>query len=142
MTVKTYFIEDLISYKNNNQTRGLLATIYMEGVYVKDGVTYNYYSITKLEVMTFNERAKLFYDIDEAPANVYYEVTNPTIEEEIPVQLKNNAFSKLFEPITNLFSLPNYGELDPTPFLAPFFMLFFGLCLGDGGYGLLIWAVS
>ena len=64
-------IEDLISYKNNNQTRGLLATIYMEGVYVKDGVTYNYYSITKLEVMTFNERAKLFYDIDEAPANVY-----------------------------------------------------------------------
>lgn len=73
---------------------------------------------------------------------VYYEVTNPNIEEEIPVQLKNNAFSKLFEPITNLFSLPNYGELDPTPFLAPFFMLFFGLCLGDGGYGLLIWAVA
>lgn len=73
---------------------------------------------------------------------VYYQAENPDIEEEIPVQLKNNTFSKLFEPITNLFSLPNYSELDPTPFLAPFFMLFFGLCLGDGGYGLLIWVVA
>lgn len=73
---------------------------------------------------------------------VYYEVTNPNIEENIPIQLKNSKFSKLFEPITNLFSLPNYSELDPTPFLAPFFMLFFGLCLGDGGYGLIIWAVA
>lgn len=73
---------------------------------------------------------------------IYYEVSNPSIDENIPVQLKNSAYSKLFEPITELFSLPNYGELDPTPFLAPFFMLFFGLCMGDGGYGLLIWAVS
>ncbi len=73
---------------------------------------------------------------------VYYEATNPEIDEEIPIQLKNNSFSKLFEPITNLFSLPNYSELDPTPFLAPFFMLFFGLCLGDGGYGILIWGVA
>ena len=37
-----------------------------------------------------------------------------------------------------MFSLPNYGELDPTPLFAPFFMLFFGLCFGDGGYGLLV----
>src|SRR5690606_12797070 len=65
---------------------------------------------------------------------VYYQVSNPDIEENIPIELKNSAFSKLFEPITNLFSLPNYSELDPTPFFAPFFMLFFGLCLGDGGY--------
>ena len=32
--------------------------------------------------------------------------------------------------------LPKYNELDLTPFFAPFFMLFFGLCLGDSGYGL------
>lgn len=73
---------------------------------------------------------------------IYYEVVNPSVDENIPIQLKNSNFSKLFEPITNLFSLPNYNELDPTPFLAPFFMLFFGLCLGDGGYGLIIWAVA
>ena len=56
----------------------------------------------------------------------------------MPIQLKNNFYTRLFEPITRLYSLPNYAEIDPTPFFAPFFMLFFGLCLGDGGYGLLI----
>lgn len=72
---------------------------------------------------------------------VYYEFSNPTPEENVPVLLKNNRFTKLFEPITEMFALPNYHELDPTPFFAPFFMLFFGLCMGDGGYGLLIWLV-
>lgn len=71
-------------------------------------------------------------------AQVYYEETDPTKEDEVPIQLKNNFYTRLFEPITRLYSLPNYAEIDPTPFFAPFFMLFFGLCLGDGGYGLLI----
>ena len=71
-------------------------------------------------------------------AQVYYEETDPTKEDNVPIELKNNFFTRLFEPITRLYSLPNYAELDPTPFFAPFFMLFFGLCLGDGGYGLLI----
>ena len=59
-------------------------------------------------------------------------------EDKVPIKLRNNAFSRLYEPITNMFSLPNYSELDPTPLFAPFFMLFFGLCFGDGGYGLLV----
>lgn len=73
-----------------------------------------------------------------AESQVYYEETTPTKEDNTPIQLKNNFYTRLFEPITRLYSLPNYAELDPTPFFAPFFMLFFGLCLGDGGYGLLI----
>ena len=71
-------------------------------------------------------------------AQVYYESAEPTSEDNTPIELKNNFYTRLFEPITRLYSLPNYAELDPTPFFAPFFMLFFGLCLGDGGYGLLI----
>ena len=70
---------------------------------------------------------------------VYFEFTRPTPEDDVPVQLKNNAYSKLFEPVTEMFALPQYRELDLTPFLAPFFMLFFGMCMGDGGYGLIIW---
>lgn len=58
--------------------------------------------------------------------------------DKVPIKLRNNRFAKLYEPITRMFSLPNYAELDPTPFFAPFFMLFFGLCFGDGGYGLLV----
>jgi V/A-type H+-transporting ATPase subunit I len=52
-----------------------------------------------------------------------------------PVELRNGRFSKLFEPISKLFDLPAYGEMDLTPYFAPFFMLFFGFCLGDAGYG-------
>ncbi len=44
----------------------------------------------------------------------------------------------MYEPIGKLFSLPAYQELDLTPFFAPFFMMFFGFCLGDVGYGLVI----
>ena len=56
----------------------------------------------------------------------------------VPILLKNNWFSRLFEPIGELYDFPHYNELDLTPFFAPFFMLFFGLCLGDAGYGLLL----
>lgn len=66
----------------------------------------------------------------------------PKKDDNPPILLKNNRFAKLFEVITNLYSLPNYNEIDPTPFFAPFFMLFFGLCFGDGGYGILILIVT
>ena len=59
-------------------------------------------------------------------------------EDNIPIELKNNRFNRLFEPITKLYSLPNAREFDSTPLFAPFFMLFFGICFGDGGYGLLL----
>ncbi|RMG24791.1 MAG: hypothetical protein D6730_12130, partial [Bacteroidetes bacterium] len=59
-------------------------------------------------------------------------------DEKPPVLLKNNGFTRLFEPIGNLFSLPASTELDLTPYFAPFFLLFFGFCLGDAGYGLVL----
>lgn len=63
-------------------------------------------------------------------------------EDNPPIKLKNNWFAKLFEPIGNLYVLPTYNELDLTPYFAPFYMLFFGLCLGDMGYGLIILLAS
>jgi len=70
--------------------------------------------------------------------NMYYEVSDPTQEEKIPIKLKNNRFAKLFEMIGDLYSRPNYSEMDLTPFFAPFYWLFFGFCLGDAGYGLIL----
>ena len=69
---------------------------------------------------------------------VYFEVARPEITEMPPVKLKNNKFARLFEPIGKLYTLPEYPEIDLTVFFAPFYMLFFGFCLGDAGYGLLI----
>jgi len=59
-------------------------------------------------------------------------------EDKIPIKQKNNRFAKLYEPVGKLFSLPAYTEMDLTPFFAPFFMMFFGFCLGDLGYGIVI----
>jgi V/A-type H+-transporting ATPase subunit I len=73
--------------------------------------------------------------LEESSVHSYSRKATP--EDKIPVLLQNNRFSKLFEPIGNMFSLPDYHELDLTVFFAPFFMLFFGFCLGDAGYGLL-----
>ena len=71
-------------------------------------------------------------------SDVYFETNEPVENEKVPIQLKNNAYARLFEPIMRMYSLPNYREIDPTPMIAPFFMLFFGLCFGDAGYGLLM----
>ena len=59
--------------------------------------------------------------------------------EYAPILLKNGKIARLFEPIGKLYSLPAYMELDLTALFAPFFMLFFSFCLGDGGYGLILW---
>ncbi len=59
-------------------------------------------------------------------------------EENPPIKLKNNFFARLYEPIGAIYMFPRYNELDLTPFFAPFFMIFFGMCFGDAGYGLLL----
>ena len=70
--------------------------------------------------------------------HIFYEMEDPAFEDDVPVQITNGRFTSLFEPILCMYSLPNYHDLDPSFYFAPFFMLFFGLCLGDGGYGLLV----
>lgn len=71
-----------------------------------------------------------------AESQVYYEETDPEKEDATPIKLHNNWFTKLFEPLTGMYGWPNYNEFDPTPILAPFYLLFFSLCVGDCGYGL------
>lgn len=73
---------------------------------------------------------------------VYYETAIPTEEDKVPIKLKNNKFAKLYEMIGELYDMPNYHEIDLTPFFAPFYMLFFGLCLGDTGYGLVFLLIA
>ena len=62
----------------------------------------------------------------------------PKRTDDVPVLLKNSAYSGLFEPITRIFQLPSYHELDLTPVIAVFYPIFFAYCLGDAGYGLIV----
>lgn len=73
-----------------------------------------------------------------ATEGVYYEASAPTKEDNTPIKLRNNWFTKLFEVLTGMYGWPNYNEFDPTPILGPFFLLFFALCIGDAGYGLIL----
>lgn len=56
----------------------------------------------------------------------------------VPIVLKNNKFNSAFEMLTKMYALPGYNEIDPTPFLAPFYWLFFGMMIADVGYGIIM----
>ena len=73
-----------------------------------------------------------------------WETSDPAEEEyaEVPVQLKNNWFTKPLNMVTEMYSLPAYGSLDPNPLMAPFFILFYGVMMADMGYGLLMMLAS
>jgi V/A-type H+-transporting ATPase subunit I len=73
---------------------------------------------------------------------VYYQAEDPTAEDNTPIKLRNNKFTQLFESLTGMYGWPNYGEFDPTPVLAPFFLLFFAMCMGDCGYGILLMIIG
>ncbi|MDE7127456.1 MAG: hypothetical protein K2O58_06150 [Bacteroidales bacterium] len=79
------------------------------------------------EIRTALDSMGIFY-ISEAAE----ETDNP------PIKLKNNWFARQFEVLTGMYGMPVYGEFDPTPVLAPFFLLFFAMCMGDAGYGILL----
>ena len=74
--------------------------------------------------------------------SIYYEKRKATAEDNPPIVLKNNSFVKMFEPLTSMYGLPVYNEFDPTAFLSIFFLLFFAMCMGDAGYGLLLIAIG
>ena len=63
-------------------------------------------------------------------------------DEEVPVILHNPRVFRPFESVISLLPLPRYGTIDPTPFVAVFFPLFFGIMLGDVGYGVVFAAIS
>ena len=69
-----------------------------------------------------------------------YELSEPAPEEyaDVPVELKNGPLTKPLNMVTEMYSLPAYGTVDPNPLMAPFFILFYGIMLADMGYGLLM----
>ena len=73
---------------------------------------------------------------------VLYLVDKAKVEDNPPIQLKNNKFVSMFELLTDMYGRPKYDEFDPTVFISIFFMLFFAFCMGDMGYGLVLIGAS
>ncbi|MEA5094901.1 MAG: V-type ATP synthase subunit I [Sedimentibacter saalensis] len=72
----------------------------------------------------------------------WFEIYEPEEGEQTPIAMQNNSFTQPFEAITELYSLPSSSNIDPTPYMAPFYCLFFGLMLADVGYGLIMAAAT
>lgn len=72
----------------------------------------------------------------------YYLELEDAKGEDVPILLKNGAVSEAFEPITEMYSMPRYNEIDPTPLFMPFYFIFFGMMLSDAGYGLVMFIGS
>lgn len=118
-----YFENRLIRLKSSENFLNSDSTIIISGWFPKD----------KKE--TFKSFIKTlpndnyFYNI--------YEVTEEDID-DVPIKLKNNTLVKSFESLTEMYSLPKYDGIDPTPILTPFYIIFFGMMVADVAYGLIV----
>ncbi|NLY18118.1 MAG: V-type ATP synthase subunit I, partial [Clostridiaceae bacterium] len=74
----------------------------------------------------------------ESKYDVSITITEPAEDEEFPVLLRNKGLAEAGEPVLRMYSLPSSREIDPNAVMTPFFVMFFGLMLGDGGYGIII----
>ncbi len=81
-------------------------------------------------------------EIEKISSRVEIKILTFKKDEQLPVVLRNSNFVRPFESVTNIYGAPKSYEPDPTPYLAPFFILFFGLCLGDAGYGITLSLIS
>jgi V/A-type H+-transporting ATPase subunit I len=86
--------------------------------------------------------AELLKKIESSGLPLLARTRDPLEEETPPTLLKNNWFIGRIEPLLKLYGLPAYRSLDPSYYFAPFMILFFGICLGDAGYGLVFLLVS
>lgn len=80
------------------------------------------------ELLQFNFGSEYYWESHEAKKD----------DPQVPTMLKNDKFSEQFIDLTYLYAVPKYNEIDPTPFLAPFYWIFFGMMAGDLGYGLIL----
>ncbi len=95
-------------------------------------------SLLVMEAWAEEAKASSVESVLNSQEGLFYIKSKPTPEDNTPVKLQNDRFSRLFELVGNLYAMPKYGTIDLTPFFAPFYMLFFAICLCDAGYGAFI----
>lgn len=83
-----------------------------------------------------DEEQRLCEEFDKM--GIYYIKEDAVEEDNPPIKIKNNWFARQFEVFTGMYGMPVYSEFDPTVIVAPFYLLFFAMCLGDAGYGLVL----
>jgi len=82
--------------------------------------------------------------VEKTQEGAYYLELDAAEEKDtsVPILLKNGKFAEAFESLTTMYSLPTYDGMDPTPLFAPFYFAFFGMMVGDWGYGLILFLLT
>jgi V/A-type H+-transporting ATPase subunit I len=99
-------------------------------------------SLVVMEAWARERQAPRVDEMLEAHPAVVYIKERPAPDDATPVELQNSRFATPFEFIGNLYGMPRYGTMDLTRWFAPFYMFFFAFCLGDAGYGAIIFALG
>lgn len=87
-------------------------------------------------------RAVLEANVNANDFALIIEDVQPENIDSVPIVLENNKYIAPFETITAMYSLPKYNEMDPTPFLMPFYLVFFGMMMADAGYGVVMFLAT
>ncbi|MGG5462261.1 V-type ATP synthase subunit I [Clostridium sp. B9] len=138
----------LSNYREEKRTLEL-AFEYYSNVMVRKEASENFLKTDKVVVIQGwipeKENSDLEGIIKASVGDMYYLEFDEVKEEEIaevPVKLHNKGPAAAFDSITEMYSLPRYNEIDPTPLLTPFYLVFFGMMVADAGYGLVLFFAS
>lgn len=140
-----FFIKEELSILEEEAKTLELVFEYYSNVYQRKTVKNHFLKTDKVSLiqgwvaMSDNEDFKKI--VKDTLGEDYYLAFEDVKSEEIddvPIRLQNNDLNKSFENITEMYSMPKYDEIDPTPLLTPFFLIFFGMMVADIGYGLLV----
>lgn len=132
--------------KFNNKIEELqLAYEYYNNLVIRNYASNNFLKTKKIVTIcgwnTLENNSELENTIKKVVGQDYYLDFSQITEEEtekVPIKLKNGGFSSAFESLVEMYSLPLYSEVDPTPILSVFYFIFFGMMLSDAGYGLIM----
>jgi len=91
-----------------------------------------------IPVSTNGEFTKMAQKVLDEDYYLNFEEVKEEEIDDVPIQLENNDLNESFEAVTGMYSLPKYNDIDPTPFVTPFYLTFFGMMVADAGYGLLM----
>lgn len=112
-----------------------LVDLYLAGKSSEKAAEETLYIFTAFSPRENDARLSEFLDSSEG---VYYTMRAATVEDNPPIALRSNWFTRMFAPLTDMYGRPAYNEFDPTPYISVFFLLFFAMCMGDAGYGILL----
>lgn len=142
---KKFFVQEEISDLEEDLKKLQLAYDYFASKVERSKVSKNFLrtkNICAIQGWIAEEESKSLRAVcNDTLGNDYYIEFEDVKEDEVdnvPIKLKNGELVSAFESVTGMYSYPKYNEIDPTPLLAPFYLIFFGMMVADAGYGLLV----